>query len=176
MAGVIKDDITPALNNLLKDMQGPRNILLVANSAKALMVNRTLSGESLSGSSFASYSDREYYAPIDNRQPGYPTPKGGRKTKKGMVFNQGYSQYKTGIGRPATPQLSVSGRMLGDIQVNVLNKNRAIIFFGSQLSAKKAHGHHYGKYPFFGIQAEEQTDVMKALEARLLKLRGMQQK
>ena len=169
---VIKDEITPALNNLLKVMQGQDGILLIANTAKANIASRTLAGESLGGSTFTPYSQRPFYASVDNRTPGSPSPKGGRKTKRGMVFEQGYGQYKTGIGRPATPQLSVTGRMLGDIQVKVINPKRAVLFFGSKLSAFKAHGLHYGKFPFFGLQIEEQQNAAKVLETRLSKLRG----
>jgi len=132
----------------------------LASKGKTVIVNRTLSGENAYGGQFMSYKTEPYYAPIENRPPGYPSPPGGTQTKSGKSAKYAsYADYKESLGLGATPQLSVSGEMLGDIDFIVQSETRAVLFFTSRLSAAKAHAHHTGDYPFFdlGLPADEQA-------------------
>ena len=173
-----KDEITPALKGLLKSMQNKKNIQLMANTAKAVIVNRTLMGKALTGGGFKGYSKKRYYAAIDNRPPGTPVPTGGRKTKgkKTMVFDGGYGQYKSAMGRGGVPQLSLTNKMLSSMQVFVISARKAVIFFAGQLSNAKAHGLHYGKFPFFGLTQAEIKAPSTVLVNQLIKLKGMRKK
>jgi hypothetical protein len=175
-----KDDITPALKNLLKSMDNKRNIQLVANTAKAIIVNRTLMGQSLNGGGFKPYSKKIYYAPIDRRVPGTPAPTGGRNTRvksgkkmKSMVFEGGYGQYKSALGRGGVPQLSLTNKMLSSMQVYVMSVRKAVIFFSGALSNAKAHGLHHGKFPFFGLRQSETKSPSAVLVNQLIKIKGM---
>ena len=176
---IVKDDITPALKNLFRSLQSKPNMQLVANTAKAIITNRVLSGQSLNGGSFKPYSKKPYSAPVDSRAPGVPAPTGGRNTHKKtgrklktMIFEGGYGQYKSAIGRGANPQLSLTNKMLGTMQVSVISAKKAVIFFAGQLSNAKAHGLHYGKFPFFGLRTEEQKSPAAVLVNQLIKIKG----
>ena len=87
---------------------------------------------------------------------------------KGEELLHLYGDYKAKQGFGSKPQLSVSNQMLGDIQISVLGERRAELFFGSRLSAAKAHGHDQGKYPFFGVRPEEAENLHLSI-ARYLK-------
>lgn len=177
-ARVTKDTITPALKNLSRVLRDKSNVYFVGTAAKSIITNRTLLGTSPSGATFPAYSQKEYRAPIDNRPPGYPKPKGGRKKSlkgkrdlKAMVFKS-YAAYKAGIGRGSKPQLSVSNKMLMDIQVAASGRT-ATLFWADRLSAAKAHGHHHGGRPFFDINERDPRELntmMKALVRRMRKL------
>ena len=177
---ITKDEITPALNNLTKGLNDTRHILGVANTAKAVITNRTLAGESLSGGVFAGYSKRRYYAPIEKRAPGVPAPAGGRKVAlrggrklKSVVYDEGYGQYKAAMGWGGTPQLALTQGMLDGMQVAVVTNKKAIIYFAGALANAKAHGLHAGKYPFFGLQKAEQGQLYATLAAQLRKIKGV---
>ena len=178
-ARITKDEITPALKKLIGSMDGKRNIQLVANSVKAVITNRTLLGQSLSGGSFKPYSTKTYYAPIERRSPGTPAPTGGRNTHKktgkklkSMIYHS-YATYKAAMGFGATPQLSLTNKMLMAMQVSVISARKAIIFFAGALQNAKAHGLHHGKFPFFGIRTDEQKNPMAVLVNQLVKIKGM---
>jgi hypothetical protein len=164
---VTKDTASGALKTLQAELESQRAIATVLEEARSLIFMRTLQGQDMHGASFQAYSSRTYYAPLGDKRPeGYPKPKGGRSTHKknkkkklkSMVYEAGYGQYKQGIGRPATVQLSVSGQMLGDMATRVINNHKGEIFFTSRQSAAKAHGHHTGanalpKREFFGLSS-----------------------
>ena len=147
---------TPKRMQALGDQIGAKTMLQIGNLAKALITQRTLSGRDVRGAGFKAYSTKPFYAPIQRRAPGYPAPQGGIATKGGktMFFPGGYRQYKSSMGRGPTPQLSVSNKMLTDIQVRA-EEDRAILYFASARSAAIAHGHHFGtvvpKREFFDI-------------------------
>lgn len=154
----INDFDTPARLEALERSLDASLYLEIGNTVKALMIERTLAGKDVSGNAFAGYSTQPYYAPVARRLPGYPMPAGGRLTKSGksMFFAGGYREYKGGLGRGTSPQLSVSNQMLSDEMVRA-EDDRAVIYFGSAASAEKAHGHHFGtnrlpRREHFGIQ------------------------
>lgn len=177
---ITKDEITPALKGLVAGLQGKGPIMGIVNTAKAVIVNRTLAGESLENGTFASYSKKRYYASIAHRAPGVPAPGGGRTTAlrggrklKSVVYDEGYGQYKSAMGRGASPQLSLTNMMLDAMQTAVINNKKAIIFFGSNLANIKAHGLHTGKFPFFGLRSDESKNLYETLAAQLRKIKGM---
>ena len=174
-----RDEITPALREAAGFLRSP-NMMDVGNTAKAIIVSRTQSGESLEGGAFPGYSTERYYAPVKKRPPGYPAPSGGRRTAlrggrklRSVVYDGGYCQYKAAMGFGSEPQLSVSHSMLSDIQVTVVGPTRVMLFFGDRLSANKAHQLHHGKYPFFGLQQAERVDLYGELARRMRALRGV---
>jgi len=87
-------------------------------------------------------------------------------------YSAGYKRWKTGQGYPATPNLSLTGEMMGDIQINIISPTFAVLFFGSRLSAAKAHKHHTGKFPFFDVQKKEYANLYAALLANIKRLKG----
>ena len=181
---IVKDTVSGGLSKLKADLESEKGIYETCELAKALISARTLAGDDVGGASFAPYSASRYYAPIDDkyRPEGYPKPAGGRTTHKKhpekqlktMVFDAGYGQYKVGIGRPATVQLSVSGQMLADMATNVSNPHEGELFFTSKHSATKAHGHTTGanrlpKRDFFGINESNTTELAENLAKILTK-------
>lgn len=156
----ITENTTKNLERLSKGLTyNARTMLDVANIGVAMIEARTAMGRSDAGGSFPPYVDRgTYYAPIDKRPAGYPMPAGGRTTHKRtgqplktVAYDDGYAGYKAGIGRGAMPQLSVTGEMLGDMVTRGGN-GWAEIYFATESSKAKAHGHHVsGRYPFFGL-------------------------
>ena len=194
---VVKNEIGPALRALTQGLESPANILAVANAARAVIVNRTLIEKlNVNRVPFNPYSTKVYYAPVEKRPAGYPKPTGGRTVSKShyshrktaygssstlhggrklktVAYDGGYGEYKAALGFGSTPQLSVSNRMLSDIQAQIVNAKRAILFFGSRLSAAKAYRHHTGKFPFFGIHYSEQADLYGALGRQVAMIRGM---
>lgn len=174
---VTRDTASGALKDLEVGLDDTSHIAAVCEEARSLIFMRTLQGRDMHGAAFQTYSTRRYYAPLGDKRPeGYPKPKGGRSTHKknkkrklkSMVFEHGYGQYKTGIGRPAFPNLSVSGQMLGDMATRVISSRKGEIFFTSRQSAAKAHGHHTGaalpERKFFGLT----LDNVDRLRAELL--------
>lgn len=160
---------SPALKKLKNGIPSRQHMTEVGNMARALITQRTLLGRDEHGNNFKPYSKRTYYAPTKNRPPGYPAPSGGRtthkrfpKTKlKTMAFDDGYAGYKAGIGRPSHVTLAVSGQMLADMVTQVPNKRTAIILFRDRKSAAKAHKHHTGRYPFFGVSTSDVSVMRK---------------
>ena len=177
---ITKDEITPALRGLTEGLKSKAAITGIANVAKAVIVNRTLAGESLTGGTFAAYSTRRYYAPTSGRAPGVPAPSGGRTTAlrggrrlKTVVYDEGYGQYKAALGRGGTPQLSLSGMMLDAMMISVVSARRAIIFFASADANTKAFGLHAGKFPFFGLRATDAQGLYAELGAQLRRIKGV---
>lgn len=178
---IVKDEIGPTLKALQVGLESTANVLAVANAARMVIINRTLHEKlDLNRQPFAAYGTKRYYAPVDKRPPGYPAPSGGRTTAlkggrklKTVAYDEGYGDYKAGLGLGSAPQLSVSNRMLSDIQARVASAKSAVLFFGSRLSAAKAHGHHTGKRPFFGIHLSEQANLYKVLADQLVLIKGV---
>lgn len=177
---VVKDTVSGGLSKLKVDLSSEKSIYETCEMAKALISTRTLSGKDVNDSEFAGYSTKRYYAPVENRPEGYPKPAGGRsfylknpkKPLKTMAFDAGYGQYKVGIGRPSTPQLSISGQMLADMATTVANPREGELYFTSRNSAAKAHGHVTGGNAlpvrdFFGIN-ETNVDQLAGKLATLL--------
>ena len=176
---VTKDEITPALRRVKNFLLNP-NMMDVGNTAKAVIVMRTGRGESLEGGQFPAYSTEPYYASIERRPPGYPAPAGGRNTARRVgrklkvhIYEGGYGEYKSAMGFGDKPQLSVSQSMLTDIQVMPMGRATVMLFFGDRLSAIKAYGLHYGKFPFFGLTEGERGDLLNTLLGNLRRLRGV---
>ena len=92
------------------------------------------------------------------------------KGTKFPSYTDSYKLWKTGKGHPAATNLSLTGEMLGDIQFKVISPNQALLFFGSKLSQAKAHRHHTGKYPFFGILPKEYAAMHAAILKNIKKL------
>lgn len=138
----------------------------IGNTARALIEMRTLAGDDVEGNPFVGYSTRPMYASTAKRPAGYPLPAGGELTDSGksMYFPGGYRQYKAGIGRGGTPNLSLSNQMLGDMQMRA-EEERAVIDFSTAESAAKAHGHHFGtvvpQRQFFGIQSNQDLGALE---------------
>lgn len=152
-------DTAPSLlNNVLRHLPTQRagsrkQIGALASKAVISIKQRTSEGKGESGQPFGQYKTEKYYAPVENRPPGYPQPTGGAATKTGKSMKyDSYSAYKSAMGFGAAPQLGVSWQMLNDIIWVVRSKVKALLFFASRLSAAKAHRHHTGFYPFFGIE------------------------
>lgn len=144
----IGTDATTISRKVLKiadDVNDPKTMLEVAGVAKALIVQRTLLGQDVTGAPFIPYSTEPFYAPINKRPAGYKIPQGGRKTRggKSVFYPGGWRQYKAAQGHGGTPNLSVSGEMLGDIQTRA-RPGVGTLYLGGTLSAAKAHGHHFG--------------------------------
>jgi hypothetical protein len=153
---------------------GVQTMLEIGGVASSIIQTRTLLGRDVRGSAFSPYSTKAFSAPITNRPPGYPAPRGGKRSKSGktMRFRWGWRQYKDSLGRGVTPNLSLSNQMLSDIQVKA-TENTSTLYFGSAESAAKAHGHHFGtgylpERPFFGIG--EDVREKEALEKELVDL------
>ena len=156
----IVENTTENLERLAKGLKHNARVMLdVANIGVAMIETRTALARSDAGGTFPPYLSRgTYYAPTDKRPAGYPMPAGGRTTHKRtgqalktVAYDGGYASYKAGIGRGALPQLSVSGEMLGDMATRGGN-GWAEIYFATELSKAKAHGHHVsGRYHFFGL-------------------------
>lgn len=181
MIRVKKDEITPTLKTLTAALSNKKRVLAVCNQAKRVIINRT-SIEKLSANrqAFPAYSTKRYYAPVEKRPAGYPAPSGGRTKRvdtgrklKTVAYDDGYGQYKAAMGFGSAPQLSVSNRMLSDIQVNIQTAWRGVLFFGSRLSAAKASGLHKGKFPFFNLHISEHENLYKILRSQLMLIKGM---
>jgi hypothetical protein len=157
---------------------GQRLVTSLAGKGKALIQARTARGVGAGNKPFAPYRDYVYRAPIEKRPPGYPRPTGGRdghiktgKALKNVVYMDGYAGYKVAIGMGRTPQLSVSGRMLGAISITTQSAEVAFLFFAGREEAAKAHGHEMGtapkvKRPFFDLSG---YDIRAQMEADALK-------
>lgn len=155
-------------------------IVALAGKARSWVIARTSKGEGPGGKPFSSYKTGIYYAPIAKRPPGYPKPSGGRrkhlrtgKPLKSVAYAEGYAGYKAAIGRGKKPQLSVSGKMLGAIQIATISTQEAHLFFASREEAAKAHGHEFGttvpKRVFFDlsdVESEGQLNRVLAKELR----------
>ena len=173
--------ITSPVDSLAKLRRGmpasgdPRLIIELAGVGRTVIITRTQKGEGPGGTPFAKYSTRTYYAPIDRRHPGYPKPSGGTATRGGKTvkYAGGYAEYKRGIGRGARPDLTVSGSMLGAIQIANAGPTVAFLFFASALEAAKAHGHQFGttvpKRPFFDLSDFPSAQSLEAEAFRFLK-------
>ena len=143
---------------------GRKLVTILAGKARTVIIGRTARGLDVGNKPFTPYSSKEYAAPISRRPPGYPQPAGGRSENiltgeplDSMIFEKGYGQYKAGIGRGSRPQLNISGKMLGAIQIATVSPTTAVLFFSSREEAAKAHGHQYGTAPrvkreFFGVE------------------------
>ena len=140
----------------------PKAVTEIAGSARSLIITRTQRGLGADNKPFTPYSKKPYYAPIDRRPPGYPKPTGGRskslrtgKAMKSVFYSDGYGGYKSGIGRGTKVTLTVSGQMLGAIQIATVSAEDAHLFFAGREQAAKAHGHEEGtvvpKRPFFDV-------------------------
>lgn len=184
----INDFGTPGKIDAFVNSMNAAMYLELGNTVVALMQERTAAGKDIQGRDFADYSTRPFYAPVTNRPPGYPTPAGGRLTESGksMHFPGGWKEYKGGIGRGTTPQLSVSGQMLGAMQVSSTDKG-AVISFATAEAGEKAHGHQMGaghlpRREHFGIKdnqtlgkiEDELADLIVARATRAgLPIRGV---
>ena len=146
----------------------PRMVVNVAGVAKSLITTRTQRGEGAGGKPFTAYSKKTYYAPVERRTPGYPSPTGGAPTKSGksVKYAGGYAEYKQGLGFGSKVTLTVSGQMLGAIAISVGGPTVAFLFFTSSEQAAKAHGHQFGtvapKREFFDIDDFESITALKA--------------
>ena len=146
----------------------PRIVVNLAGLGKSLITTRTQKGEGAGGRSFAPYSKKTYYAPIDRRPPGYPSPSGGEPTKSGksVKYAGGYAEYHGAQGFGSKVTLTVSGSMLGAIQIAVGGPTVAYLFFASREQAAKAHGHQFGtvvpKREFFDLSDFESEQELKA--------------
>jgi len=185
-SAIKKNEINRALKALTKGLQSPANMLAVGNTARAVIMNRTVVERvTCDRQPFKPYSTKPYYAPVESREPGYPKPKGGRRKAtrggrklKTAVYGGGYGEYKASMGFGGAPQLSVSNRMLSSIQTRVQGARRVILFFGDRLSAAKAHGHHTGggnvpERRFFGLHPSEMVNLYETLRRQILKIQGM---
>lgn len=177
---VERNNISPALGALGKKLGSSEPMQGILNAARSVIKMRTLAGESLTGGVFPAYSMRRYYAPVAKRPPGYPAPSGGRKNAlrggrrlKSVAYDTGYGQYKAGIGRGSHPQLSVSNSMLDSMQGAVESPSRGVIFYANAHAAAKAHGHHMGKYPHFGLRNNERPRLYQAHAEVLRRVRGV---
>jgi len=145
----------------------------LAGLGKAIITNRTLQGLDANDAPFTPYSDKPYWAPTEKRPPGYPSPSGGEPTPKGRSYSAGYGQYKAGIGRPSSPQLSVSNEMLGNIAIATQGSAMAILFFPDREQAAKAHGHEFGtvvpKRSFFDLSNVATVAKMKLRTVQLMR-------
>lgn len=153
----------------------PRPVFNLAGAARSHIIARTSRGEGPGGRPFPSYKPGIYYAPIAKRPVGYPKPSGGRRktlktgrAMKTVAYAEGYAGYKAGIGRGKTPQLSVSGKMLGAIQIAQISATEAHLFFAGREEAAKAHGHEFGttvpKRVFFDLSdIESETELRRLL-------------
>lgn len=155
------DSTASFFKTLKQELPSRAGMASLASKGKAVIAQRTLEGTSAAGSSFSPYKTAPYYAPIENRPPGYPSPSGGEMTKSGKSMKYpSYAAYKAGIGMGARPQLSISNEMLGDIDFIVQSDTRAVLFFTSRLSAAKAHKHHTGDFPFFDLRSLDDEKQM----------------
>ena len=130
---------------------GRKLVAILAGKGKALIQTRTVAGLGAGNKPFKPYSKKRYYAPIENRPPGYEKPSGGRDTHlltgkplKSMAYDGGYGEYKAAYGLGSKPTLSVSGKMLGAISIAEVSAKVAVLYFAGREEAAKAHGHQYG--------------------------------
>jgi hypothetical protein len=159
-SGIIvhKDKASRALRLLKAGVRSEKAMAEILGEARSLIEDRTLAGKDMHGGSFEGYSSQKYYAPIENRPAGYPSPSGGEETKAGKSrkYSGGYGQYHAAQGWGTVVSLSASNAMLGDLATAVINKGKGYIYFTTRQSAAKAHGHHFGannlpKREFFGL-------------------------
>ena len=85
-------------------------------------------------------------------------------------YSTKYKKWKTGQGYSGTPNLSLTGQMMGDIQFKVVTPSYGILFFASNLSQAKAHKHHTGKFPFFHIMDDEYKGMYRAIAMNIKNL------
>lgn len=153
----------------------PRMAVNLAGTGKALIQQRTSAGKGPGGKPFTPYSKKPIHMPVDNREPGYKKPAGGRPSKSGktVYYAGGYAEYKGAGGFGSAPQLSVSNQMLGAIQIGTLGPNHAYLFFSNRKAAAKAHGHEFGtvvpQRSFFDLSDFQSDVVMKAEALTYLK-------
>ena len=165
------DTVPSLLDGMKSRFPAHKAISEICARGKALITSRTLSGKDVSNKPFDPYRTEPYYAPVQNRPPGYPTPSGGimsgTRAARGKTMKfPSYAAYKAGLGFGPQPQLSISNQMLSDILWIPRTKTKAIMFFASTLSAAKAHRHHTGYYPFFGFgmkDIHEMNDELRFL-------------
>jgi hypothetical protein len=139
----------------------PTVVVNLAGLGRTVIIARTQKGLGAGNKPFSDYKPGTYYAPVDKRPPGYPQPSGGRtkhlrtgKPLKSVAYGS-YGDYKRGIGRSGRPDLTISGKMLGAIQIATVSAREAHLFFAGREEAAKAHGHEFGTTttarPFFDL-------------------------
>jgi len=141
----VKNHVGNKLTVLANKVSSARTMMEVGGTAEAIIKTRTQLGKDVSGAPFAPYSTKEIYVSIANRPPGYPSPAGGKPTRRGksVRYPGGYKEYHESSGRGSVVTLSMSSQMLNDIQ-KTAQPGRVTLFYGGTLSAAKAHGHHMG--------------------------------
>lgn len=153
-----------------------RAIFELTSLGVTIIQERTRKGLDQAGRPFTGYSKKPYRAPVANRPAGYPSPSGGTPSKSGktVLYEGGYGEYKGAGGFGTTPNLSVSGRMLGAIKPRAVTATLGEIFYTSREEAAKGHGHQFGttttKREHFGLDAFQDEQQMRCRAVRLIRL------
>ena len=143
-----------------------------------LIQQRTAKGEGLDGK-FASYSTNPLAVPsgIATKRARKALQGAGklsyfkRRGKLWMVVQGGYAELKRAIyanakGNTGTPNLMLTGQMMGSLQAKAVGENAVVLTFDNQEAARKAFYHHVsgaGKRRvlrrFLGLKDEELKDA-----------------
>lgn len=180
-AGITTRIVESAEDNLIKlraSLPGGGNPTMIAEvlgTARTVIIQRTSEGLDEDENPFTAYSSKPYYAPVDNRPPGYPKPSGGTPSTSGKTirYGSGYGEYKSAGGFGSKPQLGVSGKMLGAIVWTVQGPTYGFLFFSSAEEAAKAHGHQFGttttERRFFGVDSFDSQAQLRAAAFKYLR-------
>jgi len=149
-----------------------RDSQITALDTIALIRFRVYAGKDTKDRPFKGYSTKPIYV---SKRGARLTPKGGRRTKKGMFFEGGYQEYKQksrrrvsgGSNQTAEVDLTLSGALMNNLVMTDSTKTSFTIGLSSAVK-------HYGYYvhedrPFIGLSASDQRKLTDAVAARIRK-------
>lgn len=88
------------------------------------------------------------------------------RTRQGKGLNGTFPKYSKGYKKTGTPNLKVSGDMLGAITVRKNGTNKVLVGFKTKKQALKAEGNSK-KRPFMGFTNSEIPQIAKAISKQL---------
>lgn len=147
-----------------------RDSMASAADTIALVRLRTYAGKDTQDRPFTGYSVKPIWVGFKGARL---TPKGGKKTPKGMRFEGGYREYKQksrlrttgGANQTAEVDLTLSGALMNNLVTTKATKTSYTIGLSSAVR-------HYGyfvneKRPFIGLSKTDQRKLTDAIAARI---------
>lgn len=149
-----------------------RDSQVTALDAIALIRSRVYTGKDTKDRPFKGYSTKPIYV---SKRGARLTPKGGRRTKKGMFFAGGYQEYKQksrrrvsgGSNQTAEVDLTLSGALMNNL---VMTDSSRTSFTIGLSSAVRGYGYFvHEERPFIGLSKSDQRKLTDAIAARIRK-------
>jgi len=156
----------------IPELWSARDSMVAAADTIALVRLRTYAGKDTQDRPFTGYSTKPIWVGFKGARL---TPKGGRKTRKGMAFPGGYREYKLksrrrttgGANQTAEVDLTLSGALLNNLVT--IKATRTSFTIGLSSAVR-----HYGYYvnarrSFIGLSSSDQRKLTDAIAARIRK-------